>query len=200
MTKIKLCGLKRDCDIAYVNELTPEYIGFVFWQKSKRYVTPQNAALLRKQLNPQIVPVGVFVNEEPEVIADLVKQNVIEAVQLHGTENEEYLRTLRKYVNCPVIQAFQVKSETEIEKANTSSADYILLDSGVGSGERFDWSLLQRIERPYFLAGGLDSSNVKTAIQQLHPYAVDASSSLETDGYKDAAKMKAFVTAVREQN
>lgn len=197
MTKIKLCGLKRECDITYANELLPEYIGFVFWQKSKRYVTPSQAALLRKQLNPKITPVGVFVDEAPERIADLVKQNIIEVVQLHGTEDEGYIRTLRRYVNCPIIQAFQIKSEAEIEAANASGADYVLLDSGVGSGVCFDWSLLHQIKCPYFLAGGLDSSNVETAVAQFHPYAVDASSSLETDGYKDKEKMTAFVCAVR---
>lgn len=197
MTKIKLCGLKRECDITYANELMPEYIGFVFWEKSKRYVTPQEAMLLRKQLHSQIMPIGVFVNETPDKIADLVRQSIIEAVQLHGTEDEKYIRTLRSYVDCPIIQAFQVKSEAEIEEANVSNADYILLDSGVGSGKCFDWSLLQKMKRPFFLAGGLDCSNVKTAIRQLHPFAVDASSSLETDGIKDKEKMASFICAVR---
>ena len=198
MTKIKLCGLKRECDIAYANEFIPEYIGFVFAKKSKRYITPKQAMILRKQLNPQIIPVGVFVNETPGAIADLVNQNIIEIVQLHGREDKEYIQTLRSYVDCPIIQAFQINSKEAVEAANNSSADYILLDSSGGSGECFDWSLLQKLNRPYFLAGGLSCENVKHAITMLQPYAVDASSSLETDGYKDKEKMAAFVRAVRE--
>ena len=199
MIKIKLCGLRRECDIIYANELMPEYIGFVFAAKSKRYVLPKQAKELRKLLNPQIIPVGVFVNEKPEVIADLVSKNIIKVGQLHGNETEEYIQTLRKYVECTIIQAFLIRSKADIEIANDSSADYVLLDSGGGCGKTFDWSLLQEIKRPYFLAGGLTPQNVSKAIKQLKPYAVDASSSLETDGYKDKEKMKAFVNAVRKR-
>ena len=198
MTKIKLCGLTRPYDIEYVNGLLPEYIGFVFAPKSRRYISAENAERLRIILDSRITPVGVFVDEKIETIADLVKREIIDIVQLHGNEDEEYINNLRKAVDCPIIKAFRIESNTDIVSANKSSADYVLLDSGGGTGTAFDHSLIQGVTRPYFLAGGLTPENVGTAIQTLHPYAVDASSSLETDGFKDKIKMTAFVKAVRK--
>lgn len=197
MTKIKLCGLRRACDIAYVNELLPEYIGFVFAKSSKRYVAPQEAEALRKQLDKRIVPVGVFVDEQVKVVADLVNRHIIEVVQLHGHEDEDYIATLRRRTKCTIIQAFCIGSEEDVIKANHSLADYVLLDSGGGSGETFDWSLIEEVKRPYFLAGGLTPENVAMAIARLHLFGVDASSCLEIDGYKDKEKMMTFVKAVR---
>lgn len=199
MTRIKLCGIKRECDIDYVNELMPDYIGFVFAPKSKRYVAFDEAESLRKQLNDGITPVGVFVNETIKNIEYLVKCNIISIAQLHGSEDNEYIRTLRKKVNCPVIQAFHIETEADIAKTEKSEADYIMLDSGGGTGETFNHSLIKNIKRDFFLAGGLDSDNVSEAILKCHPYAVDASSSLETDGVKDKNKMAAFVDAVRKK-
>ncbi|MBP3569923.1 MAG: phosphoribosylanthranilate isomerase [Lachnospiraceae bacterium] len=200
MTKIKLCGLKRLCDIAYVNELAPDYIGFVFAKESRRYVSPEEAKVLRSRLQTGIVPVGVFVDEEKEQVAKLVKQNIIEAVQLHGQETEEYIQELRTMVSCPIIKAFRMESRTDVAAAKESLADYVLLDSGGGSGATFDWSMLKEMNRPYFLAGGLTSENVSEAIKKHQPFAVDASSSLETGGVKDRKKMTNFVQAVRENN
>ncbi|MBP3611559.1 MAG: phosphoribosylanthranilate isomerase [Lachnospiraceae bacterium] len=197
-TRIKICGLQSPCDIEYVNELLPDYIGFVFARQSKRYITPKEAEVLRKKLDNRILPTGVFVNEERETIAELVKRNIISAVQLHGTETEEDIQCLRGLAVCPIIKAFRVKGQEEIKLANQSVADYVLLDSGGGSGETFDWSLLKEMQRPYFLAGGLRAENVAEAIHGLQPFAVDASSSLETEGRKDRAKMAAFVRAVRQ--
>lgn len=199
MTKIKLCGLRRVCDIEYANAVVPEYIGFVFAKNSKRYVAPEEAEALSKQLKESIIPVGVFVNESIDVIVDLVNRHVIEAVQLHGNENEKYIEALRKQVKCTIIKAFRIANKEDIEEVKHSSADYVLLDSGGGTGETFDWSLIQEVTRPYFLAGGLDYQNVGEAIQKLQPFAVDASSSLETAGAKDKEKMTAFVNAVREK-
>ena len=198
MTKIKLCGLTRPCDIEYVNELLPEYIGFVFAPKSRRYISPEKAEVLREHLDDRITPVGVFVDEKIEVIADLIKRKIIDIVQLHGNESEQYIEDLRRVIDCPVIKAFRIESEADIVSANNSSADYVLLDSGGGTGKVFDHSLLKDIARPYFLAGGLTPENVETAIKQLAPFAVDASSSLETDGFKDKIKMTSFVNAVRK--
>ena len=198
MTKIKLCGLTRPCDIEYVNELLPEYIGFVFAPKSRRYISPEKAELLREHLDDRITPVGVFVDEKIEVIADLIKRKIIDIVQLHGNESEKYITGLRRVIDCPVIKAFRIESEADIVSANNSSADYILLDSGGGTGKVFDHLLLKDIARPYFLAGGLTPENVETAVKQLKSFAVDASSSLETDGFKDKIKMTAFVNAVRK--
>ncbi len=198
MTKIKLCGLTRLCDIECVNLLLPEYIGFVFVPKSKRYISPEKAEILRNMLDSRIIPVGVFVDENIDVIADLAKRKIIDVVQLHGNENEQCITDLRRKVDCPIIKAFQIVSNADIASANHSSADYVLLDSGGGTGTAFDHSLLKSIARPYFLAGGLTPENVETAIKQLTPFAVDASSSLETDGFKDKMKMTAFVKAVRK--
>ncbi|MCH5211952.1 MAG: phosphoribosylanthranilate isomerase [Oscillospiraceae bacterium] len=200
MTKIKLCGLRRSCDVDYVNKLLPDFIGFVFAPKSSRYVTFDEAQALREKLDNRIIPVGVFVNEAPENIKYLVNSNIIGAVQLHGSEDNEYIKKLRDDVHCPIIQAFKIESEKDIKKAEESDADYIMLDSGGGTGETFNHSLISDIKRDFFLAGGLGSRNVREAISLCRPYAVDASSSLETDGFKDEHKMTDFVQAVRNVN
>ncbi len=197
MTKIKLCGLKKECDIAWANEIKPDYVGFVFAKESRRYVTPKAAVRLKAILSHSISSVGVFVNAEIEVIAAIAEMGIIDVVQLHGSEEEEYLKRLRNRIRLPIIQAFQIGSLQDVQRAGRSSADMVLLDAGSGCGAVFDWNLLSEMNRPYFLAGGLTSQNVADAIDSLHPYGVDASSSLETDGVKDEEKMTAFVEAVR---
>lgn len=198
MTKIKLCGLKRPQDIQAANELLPAYIGFVFAPKSRRYVHPDRAEELRRMLNPGIIPVGVFVNETPETVAALLDRGIIDIAQLHGKEDAAYIRRLRQLTKKPLIQAFRVDTPADVAAAQASPADYVLLDSGAGgTGICFDWSLLQDIQRPYFLAGGLTPENVGGAVATLHPYAVDVSSGIETDGAKDKEKMTQFVRAVR---
>lgn len=198
MAKIKLCGLSRLCDIKAANELMPEYIGYVFAEKSRRYVSPGQAAKLKEQLDKDIKSVGVFVNAKPEFIVDLLGSGTIDIVQLHGGESEEYINRLRQFTDKPIIKAFSVDGERDIEEANASGADYVLLDSGKGgTGTIFDWDLIRKMNRPYFLAGGLTVSNVGNAVEKLRPYAVDVSSGIETDGYKDRNKMEMFVKAVR---
>lgn len=198
MTKIKMCGLSRPCDIDYANRIMPDYVGFVFAEKSKRYVSPEKACELRKNLDDNIIPVGVFVNAETDLIIKLVENEVIDMVQLHGSEDNNYIKTLSYMVDVAIMQAFVIKSEEDIKKAENSVADYILLDSGLGSGKTFNHSLIN-IKRPYFLAGGLTPENVGEISGRLKPYAVDASSSLETDGHKDFNKMTAFAEAVRKK-
>lgn len=197
MTKIKICGLTRECDITAVNMLLPEYIGFVFAQKSKRYISPEKALNLRKSLDKRIIPVGVFVNDDIGSVARLVNNHTIDIVQLHGNETDDYIKVLRDKVYCKIIKAFKITGYGDIEKANDSIADYVLLDSGGGTGKTFDHSLISKINRPYFLAGGVSIDNVKKLINLYNPYAVDVSSSLETDGFKDNEKMKNFVNTVR---
>lgn len=200
MTKIKLCGLSRTCDIEAANELKPEYIGFVFVPESKRYVSMERAVILKKELNPEILAVGVFVNENPAIIGKLLKKGIIDMVQLHGKESEEYVRQLRAITDKPIIQAFPMDKEQDAAVANESSADYVLLDSKTGgTGTVFDWRLLKKINRPYFLAGGLSDVNVGSAVSLLRPYGVDVSSGIESNGYKDRKKMAAFVSAVRKE-
>lgn len=196
--RIKLCGLSRPCDIEEVNRLCPEYIGFVFAKKSSRYVAPEQAAELKRMLKPGILSVGVFVDEKPENIADLLAAGVIDIAQLHGRENQSYIGELRKLTDKPLVKAFAVRGEQDIRAACESSADFVLLDAGSGgTGKAFDWKFLAKMERPYFLAGGLDPLTVGEAAGRWRPYAVDVSSGIETDGYKDAQKMRAFVDAVR---
>ena len=198
MTKIKLCGLRRIEDIGFVNELMPDYIGFVFYKKSKRYTAPENAYILRQKLKSEITPVGVFVDEKIDTILSLIKSKIIDAVQLHGNEDNDYISELRKHSDCIIIKAFKIKTQNDIELANKSLADIVLLDSGEGSGKLFDHSLINNINRQYFLAGGLTPQNVDSAIELLHPFGVDASSSLETNEFKDKDKMTAFIEAVRK--
>jgi phosphoribosylanthranilate isomerase len=200
MTKIKLCGLSRFCDIEAANELMPDYIGFVFATKSKRYISSQKAAELKRLLEPQIKAVGVFVNETPEQIAELLSKGIIDIAQLHGNENEDYIGHLRELTDKPIIKAFRIETAVDSLKAEQSTADYVLLDSGAGTGSEFDWSLIRDFKRPFLLAGGLSLDNVRNAIQQLTPYAVDVSSGIETDGYKDKEKMAAFINAVRKED
>jgi len=199
MTKIKLCGLSRSRDIEVVNILKPEYIGFVFASNSKRYVSPEKASELKQMLSTDIQAVGVFVNEEVEAVARLLDKKVIDIAQLHGEEDDNYIKNLRTLTEKPIIKAFRIRNEQDIIAVQNSAADYILLDSGAGTGTVFDWTLIQNIRRAYFLAGGLGLNNIRKAINELHPFAVDVSSGIETNGIKDEKKMAEFVAAVRKE-
>lgn len=200
MTRIKLCGLSHLCDIETANKLKPDYIGFVFAPQSRRYITPEQAAEMKRLLDPGICAVGVFTDETPEGAAELLNRGVIDMAQLHGNEDEAYIRKLRKLTDRPMIRAFQIKNGKDAAEAEQSQADYILLDSGAGTGTAFNWDLIKNIKRSYFLAGGLDAENVPYGIKALHPFAVDVSSGIETDGKKDYGKMAAFVAAVRKED
>lgn len=196
MTLVKICGLTRPEDIDAVNSLSPDMAGFVFYGPSRRCVTRDSARELGSGLDPSIVKVGVFVDEDPLVIADLVGSGIIDAVQLHGVEDGAYIHGLRRLVDAPVIKTFLVRNRGDIEAANRSDADYVLLDSGMGSGRTFDWSLLEDMDRDYILSGGLNPGNIHDAVEMLHPYGVDVSSGVETDGRKDPSKMSAFLRTV----
>ena len=200
MTKIKLCGLTRPEDIQAANELRPEYVGFVFYPKSRRFVTPEKAAKLRELLSPDIRAVGVFVDEQPEAVAELMERGVIDIAQLHGREDIFYRERLRGLTEKPVIKAFRVECPQDCLDAEKFPSDFILLDSGMGSGATLDWSAVANVRRPYFLAGGLNEKNVAAAIRSLRPFAVDVSSGIESGGIKDIEKMEAFVAAVRKED
>ena len=220
--RIKLCGLSRPEDIAAANALLPDFIGFVFAKKSPRYVTPEQAARLKALLDPRIRAVGVFVDEDPEVIREIAAAGIIGLVQLHGRETPEQVREVQDLVRTTVIKAFSVKTPEDLKAAAESPADFVLLDNGAGgTGTAFDWGILREdqdktlnralieepngsrngfpvcFRRPFFVAGGLTPENVGAAIKQCRPWAVDTSSALETDRKKDPAKMQAFVNAVR---
>ncbi len=201
MTKIKLCGLSRPEDIEAANALAPACIGFVFAKKSRRYISPEKAGCLKQMLSANIQAVGVFVQEKPEVIAALLNAGIIDAAQLHGGESDDFIRQLRALSQKPLLQAFSIKTPSDVDAARESLADLILLDSGTGgTGTAFDWRLLENIRRPYFLAGGLTPQNVGDAIRLCRPYGVDVSSGVETNGKKDIQKMAAFTAAVRKED
>lgn len=200
MTKIKFCGLTRACDIEAANELKPDYIGFVFWSRSKRYVTRRKALELKKLLDPSIAAVGVFVDEDIDVVKAYLNDGIIDIAQLHGHEDEEYIRSVNEDTGRKVIKAFKITSYEKLAEANKSCADYVLLDAGMGDGVTFDWSVVKNAEREYFLAGGLHPGNVAEAVKMLHPFAVDVSSGIETEGMKDKVKMVSFADAVRKED
>ncbi len=211
-TKIKVCGLRRLEDVGYVNNYKPDYVGFVF-AKSKRQITWELAEELKNAIDSNIIRVGVFVNQPVEWVADLVNRDIIHYAQLHGDEDHEYIKELRSSISnnviggdynrkSGIIKAVRVKEELDIDKANSYDCDYILLDTFSvecegGNGKTFDWSMIKKMNKPFFLAGGINESNVLQAIHTVKPYGVDASSGLETDGYKDEVKIKDFVEKIR---
>lgn len=199
MTKVKLCGMMRPLDIEAVNELKPEYIGFIFWEKSFRNLSFEKASELKGLLNPEIQAVGVFVDPPMDMVVSLVNEGVIDVVQLHGSESNEYIDELRTKIKpgTKVIKAFKVTTPEEVKASEASKADYLLFDPGKGSGNTFNWELIKNVKRDYFLAGGLNCENIEEAVTFLHPYAVDVSSGIETEKQKDADKMKRFVKTVR---
>ena len=199
MTKIKMCGLFREEDITYANEVSPDYIGFVFYKKSHRYVGMETASRLRSKLDDGIQTVGVFVDEDISLIKELVDKKIIDIVQLHGHEDEEYIKELRDALGesyTKIIKAIVIKSESDIPKPQPL-VDYYLLDSGMGSGSSFDWNLIKDLQTPIFLAGGLNTENISEALSLVKPYAVDVSSGIETDKVKDFDKMRLFASLVR---
>ena len=199
MSKIKICGLSRPQDIAYVNEARPDLCSFIInVPKSRRNVSPEQVRALVKYLDPAILPVGVFVNEPMDTILSLAADGAIALIQLHGQEDEDYIAALRERTPLPIIQAFKVSCPQDALAAQASSADIILLDNGSGgTGQTFDWNNLSGVTRPYILAGGLGPRNLRQAVEQLQPYGVDLSSGVETEGVKDREKILQAVAAVR---
>lgn len=187
-------------DIDIVNKYKPDYIGFVF-ADSKRKVSNKIAKKLKDNLNSNIKSVGVFVNAPKEEILDLFNDGIIEIAQLHGTESEDYIIDLKESTNneLKIINAIEMSGDTDLIKYDSSNADYLLLDSGKGSGKTFDWSLIRKdLKKEFFLAGGLDSDNISEAIEEFDPYAVDLSSSLEVNGFKDKDKIKEIMEIIHE--
>lgn len=198
--KLKFCGLTREADIRAANETRPDYIGFVF-AESRRRVTDEQAARLRALLSPGIQAVGVFVNDDPTHIALLANRGVIDLIQLHGGESAAYIRRLRTMTAAPIICALRVGKQTDIKRAESNLVDFLLLDTYTkdaygGSGRTFDWSLIGEVGKPYFLAGGLNESNIPHAMRT-GAYALDLSSGIETDGVKDAEKMRRVAALVK---
>jgi tryptophan synthase beta chain len=183
-------------EVEAVNYARPDFAGFVF-AESRRRVGHEEAAELRRALSDSIIPVGVFVNEPIENIVSLVDDNVIDMIQLHGNETEDYVSDVRTKTGIPVIKAIPVTGTGDIRKWEDSCADYLLLDSRKGgSGESFDWNLIDYVKKPYFLAGGISMLNIDDAVK-LRPFAVDVSSGVESMGFKDIDKITSVVERVR---
>lgn len=202
MAKVKICGLTREEDIDAVNEVLPDYIGFIF-AESKRKIDENRAAELKKRLDPRIKAVGVFVNDVPERIIRLCRNRIIDVVQLHGDEDETYIKQLKKHVSNEIIRAIRVRNKDDIENAMNYSADFLLFDTyreGLygGSGKTFDWLLVTAVNRPFFLAGGINPENAIHAIKTVNPYCIDVSSGVETNGVKDPGKIADIVTIARQ--
>ena len=198
MVKIKICGLKRLEDIEIANRYKPDYIGFVF-AESKRQVTHDLARRLKDKLDPNIIAVGVFVNSPAEEILELYEDGTIDMVQLHGSESEEFILNLKEKTNheLKVIKAIEMYDGIDITEYDDSKADYLLFDSGKGSGKTFDWNLIRKnLKKDFFIAGGLTSQNINEAIDQFNPYAVDLSSSLEVNGFKDENKIREIMEVI----
>ena len=197
MCKIKICGIMREQDCDVLNEVLPDLAGFIFWEKSRRYITPETALRFRERLDKRIKTVGVFVDDAPENIAKIAASGAIDVIQLHGKEKDDTINRVKELTGKPVVKAFVIRDPVDIDPALRSSADMLLLDNGRGTGESFDWENLEDVDRLYYLAGGLDPENVRAAIDRYCPYGVDVSSGVETDGKKDPDKIRKFVKAVR---
>ncbi len=197
MKKIKICGLSRPVDIETINLVKPEYCGFIInFPKSRRNVSPEKLRELRSGLSSEVTPVGVFVDQPPEMIAELLNSGVISVAQLHGKEDMEYIARLRKLTIHPIWQAFQIHSKSDVSQAVQSQADLVLLDAGQGEGKSFDWDLLDGFPRDFALAGGLNLENLPDALKT-EACLLDVSGGVESDGVKDPEKIRSFIDYVR---
>lgn len=199
MVKIKICGIRRLEDIEIVNRYKPDYVGFVF-ADSKRKVSHDLASELKSNLDSDIISVGVFVDASQDEISELFDKGIIDVAQLHGSEDEDYISSLKDKTGhkLTIINAVEMSQDIDLNEYENTRADYLLLDSGKGSGKTFDWRLIGKdLQKEFFLAGGLDISNICQAIREFKPYAVDLSSSLETDGFKDENKIKEIMEVIR---
>lgn len=204
MVKVKICGIKNLQDVQAVNKHKPDFAGFVFYPLSKRYVSLIVARRLKAALNRHIKTVGVLVNAPVEEIAAAAELGIIDLVQLHGDEGNAYIAELKKICKLPIIKAVRVQDENDIKRADYYDCDYLLFDTYSqsaygGTGRQFNTQLLKgvKIHKPYFIAGGLNADNVRHAIKGLKPFAADVSGGVETDGGKDATKIKAFIKQVK---
>ena len=199
MSKIKICGLRRVEDIEYVNEFLPDYAGFVFAKKSKRYVTPEQAKELISKLDKRIKSAGIFVNTPIEEVNQIASLCGLYVVQLHGDETPEECRKAK----IKVWKALSVKGkeiEDELKKFKDSVELFVLDNGPGGTGEKFDWEIVKGLSAKYkiFLAGGITPENAKEAESEVKPYGIDVSSGVETDGVKDRDKIAKLIENLRK--
>lgn len=202
MVKVKICGIRREKDVEFINKYKPDYVGFVF-AKSKRQVDANTARELGKKIDRGIKKVGVFVNEDVEIVKKIAVCASLDIIQLHGDEDEAYIKKLDGFT---IWKAVNINSEADVSKFKNYSAAGFLVDSSDGSnrggtGKTFNWNFLKtmknQISKPIIAAGGLNIDNVEKCIKMLSPFGVDVSSGVETDGFKDEEKIKKFITRVR---
>lgn len=198
MARVKICGISHDAEIKIMNELMPDYVGFIFYGKSKRFISPEHAAYLRANLRRGIKSVGVFKNAALEAVALSVETVGLDLVQLHGDETGEYIAALREYIKCPIIRRFRIASSMDADRAMYTTADYVMLDGGA-AGMSFDWSMIGTSRRRrFFLKGGITPDNVEQALNITPaPYALDVSTGVESGMLKDYRKVMKFIQAVR---
>ena len=195
---IKLCGLMSEADVKLINEVRPDYCGFIVdYPKSHRSKTCDEVKNLSRLVSSEVKRVGVFVDPNPELPIRMLDRGIIDLAQLHGNESDDMISTIKSATGKPVIKAYIIKNSEDIKTALNSSADYILLDKGRGDGKSFDWSLAAEADRPFFLAGGLNLHNIGEAMEYLHPFGLDISSGAETEGTKDPEKVKKIMELVR---
>ena len=196
---VKFCGIRRLEDVRAVNKTLPDMAGFILVKGRKRYISPEKVCELRQKLDPSVKVVGVFVDEDIEEVKRLLADGIIDMAQLHGNESDEYIRELKASTDAYVIKAIGIRNADDVLRAESSPADLVIVDSpGGGTGNTFDWDLLQKIERPYILAGGISIENIEEAAAKLNPYGVDVSSGIETNGFKDEDKMTAFMALIKK--
>lgn len=200
MVKVKICGIRRAEDIEIINRYPPDYIGFVF-AESKRKIDFDTANTLKKLLKADIPVVGVFVNGNIEDILELYRNDIIDIAQLHGDENEDYINQLKEEApELKLIKAIEINKKENLNDYENINVEYLLLDSGKGSGKTFNWDLINKnISKDFFLAGGLNSANFNQAIEKFQPYGIDISSGVETNGYKDEEKIKKIMELKNEE-
>lgn len=202
MTKIKICGMRRAEDIAYVNEFLPDYAGFILTHGFRRTVSFEEFVSLSKKLDSRIKAVGVFVNEDIQNILKYAPR--LDVIQFHGNEDEKYILALKEKTNCEIWKAVRAKEVGDIEIADKLSANKLLIDSYCenavgGTGKRVNLQIVKdaKITKPFFMAGGINAENANEIINEVKPFGVDFSSSVETDGFKDKKKIKEIIIRIR---
>lgn len=209
MTKVKICGITNLEDALLSAKFGADALGFNFYEKSPRYIAPEKAREIIKELPAYVLKVGVFVNESLNKIIEIAATAKLDAIQLHGEEAPEFVRELKAKMNLEIIKAFRVSPEFKPENVLQYEVDAVLLDAYSqhehgGTGETFDWEIAKKVREIFpkmYLAGGLSVENVEEAIKNVSPFAVDACSCLESSkGKKDLKKVKAFVNSARKPN
>ncbi len=197
MSKIKICGLFREVDIEYVNVTKPDFAGFIIdFPKSHRSIDFYMAKKLISQLDKSIKSVCVFVDKPIEYIVEFAE--FCDIIQLHGSEDNDFIKCLREKIpDTEIWKSFKIRDVSDLEQAKNSIADMVLLDNGYGTGEVFDWGIIENFDKMFVLAGGISAENIGTAINKFNPYAVDLSSSVETEKIKNLAKIKEIIDIVR---